>query len=214
MTRRRIIYVTIVVVAIVAVAAGLWWHGHGSRKPKAQGEQTVGDHTISLNQEPAENTGGLSVSGGGASDLGQLSSPQDSDGSGGSSGSGDSGTYDFTKYDKYKSKKHALFGDITEGSGAKLTQGKKATVYYRGWLTNGALVDQSPKSNDGKLQPFTFTMGSHEVIPGWEEGLYGMKAGGVRLVVVPPAAGYGSEGKGAVPPNAVLVFEIQLAKVQ
>jgi hypothetical protein len=214
MTRRSIIFVvTGAVVAAGALGGGLWWHAGKDDKPVSRGKQTVGDHTISLNQPPPEDTGGLSVSQGGASDLGQLSSPGQGQDQGTSGGSG-SEKVDFTKYDKYKNNKDALFGDITKGTGAALTVGKKATVTYRGWLTNGALIDQSPVSNDGKLQPFMFTMGTHEVIAGWEQGLFGMKAGGVRLIIVPPAAGYGSQGKGSVPPNAVLVFEIRLIKVQ
>lgn len=208
------------VVVIAGVLGGLWWHGRsGNGTAAEQGRQTVGDHTISLDQQASsdDSGGGLSVSEGGAEDLGQLSGnnrQQNLSGSGGSNSSDTADTSDFVKYDKYKNNKNALFGDITKGDGPELASGKKATVYYKGWLTNGALIDQSPKSNDGQIQPFTFTMGAHEVIPGWEQGLYGMKAGGVRLVVVPPAAGYGSEGKGAVPPNAVLVFEIRLTKVQ
>lgn len=211
MTRRRAVLIISCCLAIAAAAGSVLWWNLRDDEPESQSKQTVGDHRISLNQEP-EDTGGLSVSQGGASDLGQLGSlGQDSSGAGDADGAG---TYDFTKYEKYRNDKSALFGDIKKGAGAALTLGKKATVLYKGWLTNGALIDQSPTSAKGEPQSYTFTMGNHEVIPGWEQGLYGMKAGGVRLVIVPPAAGYGSEGKGAVPPNAVLVFEVRLTKVQ
>ncbi len=210
MSARKVVYVIISAVVIASVLGGLWWQGHGNDKPKAKGKQTVGDHTISLNQEPPEDTGGLSVSSGGASDLGQLGGQaQNSD-----SGNGNAGTPDYSQYDKYKNNKSALFGDIKKGTGAALTVGKKGAVIYKGWLTNGTLVDQSPTSASGEPQPYTFTMGAHAVILGWEEAMYGMKAGGQRLLIVPPAVGYGSEGKGLVPPNAVLVFEVQLTSVK
>jgi len=201
--------------AIVLVGGGLWWHGHQHRKAVVGG-QTVGNHLISLDQSSSADVGGLSVSAGGASDLGQLGGNRSQNSSGSSSGSGSGGTdtSTFAQYDKYKDNKDALFGDIKPGSGAALTAGRKATVYYKGWLTNGALVDQSPVSAGGQPQPYSFTEGNHEVIAGWEEAMYGMKAGGTRLLIIPPAVGYGSQGKGTVPPNAVLVFEVQLASVQ
>ncbi|HEX5743930.1 MAG TPA: FKBP-type peptidyl-prolyl cis-trans isomerase [Candidatus Saccharimonadales bacterium] len=209
MTRRRLIVVVAVCLVVVAAGVGLWWQGRGA-EPEPNGKQTVGDHTISLNQQPPEDTGGLSVSSGSASDLGQLGGQsQNTD-----SGSGGADKPDFARYDKYKNSKSALFGDIKKGTGAALIAGKKGTVLYKGWLTNGTLVDQSPISPGGEPQPYTFTMGAHEVILGWEEAMYGMKEGGTRLLIIPPAVGYGSEGKGLVPPNAVLVFEARLTKVR
>ncbi len=201
---------------IAGTIGGFWWHGH-SDKRKVLGKQTTGDHTIPLNQPSSGDSGGLSVSSGGASDLGQLGNNQSQGAAGGNSSSGGSGGVDtstFVQYDKYKNNKDALFGDIKPGDGTALMPGHKATVYYKGWLTNGALIDKSPVSAGGQPQPYTFTMGAHEVIPGWEEAMYGMKARGTRLLIIPPPVGYGSQGKGAVPPNAVLVFEVQLISVQ
>lgn len=120
----------------------------------------------------------------------------------------------FGQYEKYKDGTGALFGEVQKGDGAELSDGKKAAVYYRGWLTNGTIFDQSKPGSDGKLQPFIFTMGAHQVIPGWEQALAGMKVGGVRLVIVPPSVGYGATGQGSIPPNSVLVFQVQLAAVQ
>ena len=120
----------------------------------------------------------------------------------------------YAQYDKYKSDKTALFADAQVGSGAALENGKKAVVYYRGWLTNGTLFDQSRTDATGKLQTFSFTAGSHQVITGWEQGLIGMKVGGVRLLIVPPVVGYGVAGQGSIPPNSVLIFQVQLADVQ
>ena len=120
----------------------------------------------------------------------------------------------FGQYDKYKNDQSAYFIDLTPGDGTALGNNQKAAVYYRGWLTNGTLFDESKAGSDGKLQPFVFTEGAHQVITGWEQALAGMKAGGVRLVIVPPSVGYGASGQGTIPPNSVLVFQVQLAAVQ
>lgn len=186
----------------------------------------VSQNSIALNQAgqaPSDNSG-LSVSPSNpASSLGQLGGNQKSAaGSSPSAGTEASGaptaqTFNpttFSQYDKYKASTGALFGEAPVGTGAELTANHKAAVYYRGWLTNGQLFDQSRPGSDGKLQPFVFTEGAHQVIPGWEEGLAGMKVGGVRLLIVPPAVGYGTAGQGSIPPNAVLVFQVQLLEVQ
>lgn len=207
-------------IVIVVLAAGFFvWHGRGHKQQLSSAKQTVGNHTISLNQDAApDNTGGLSVSGQ-ASSLGQLGGNNGSSGQNQSSGSNSSASGDvdpsaFAQYDKYQNSKDALFGEIQQGSGAQLAPGQKASINYKVWLTNGALVDHSPVSSSGQPQPFSFTLGAHQVIPGLEEGVAGMKAGGKRLVIVPPAVGYGSQGQGSVPPNAVLVFEVQLVSAQ
>lgn len=185
---------------------------------------------VPLNQTPTASSsasGGLNVSTDTAANrLGQIT-PGQSNKTGGSasasSGSGSSGSsssnspFDpttFAQYDKYKDGTSGLFGDAVKGDGAELTEGKKAAVYYKGWLTNGNLFDQSRPGSDGKLQPFIFTLGEHKVIAGWEQALTGMKVGGVRLVIVPPSVGYGANGQSSIPPNSVLVFQVQLAAVQ
>lgn len=123
----------------------------------------------------------------------------------------------FAQYDQYKDPQkyqHVLFADVKVGTGATAGANQKAAVYYKGWLTNGQMFDQSRTGSDGKLTPFIFTLGAHQVITGWEEGVLGMKVGGTRLLVVPPAAGYGAAGQGSIPGNSVLVFEVQLLDVQ
>ncbi|GAC1391552.1 MAG: hypothetical protein NVSMB46_04510 [Candidatus Saccharimonadales bacterium] len=115
----------------------------------------------------------------------------------------------FSQYDQYKDSKTSLFGDIKVGTGGEATAGKKVAVSYSGWLTSGQLFDQS-----GSGKPFAFVLGSHTVIPGWEEGIAGLKVGGKRRLIVPPAAGYGTQGKGPIPPNAVLIFDVELVAVQ
>jgi FKBP-type peptidyl-prolyl cis-trans isomerase FkpA len=100
--------------------------------------------------------------------------------------------------------------DINIGEGAAAAAGQKVTVHYTGWLTNGTKFDSSKDRND----PFVFPLGGGRVIKGWDEGVQGMKVGGKRKLTIPPALGYGSRGAGSViPPNATLVFEVELLGV-
>lgn len=101
--------------------------------------------------------------------------------------------------------------DIKVGTGATAEAGKTVVVHYTGTLTDGKKFDSSKDRN----QPFTFHLGAGEVIKGWDEGVAGMKVGGVRKLVIPPELGYGSRGAGGViPPNATLNFEVELLDVK
>jgi len=100
--------------------------------------------------------------------------------------------------------------DIVVGNGAAAAAGQKVKVHYTGWLTNGTKFDSSKDRND----PFVFPLGAGSVIKGWDEGVQGMKVGGKRKLTIPPALGYGARGAGGViPPNATLVFEVELLGV-
>lgn len=231
---------TAVVVIGLAIGGFLWWHGQQAHNRKlslgnsfdsSQAQASAGSaysngQDISL--EPTGD-GGLSAGGPAAGNLGQLS-PGGQNGSGGSGGSGQgqssssgsSGSSsafnpaNFAQYSKYQNNPDALMADVQAGTGTALSTSSgsnQATVYYKGWLTDGTLFDESRADSSGNLQPFTFTEGQHQVIKGWEEGLLGMKAGGTRLLVIPPAVGYGSTAQGTIPPNSVLVFEVQLLSV-
>jgi len=101
------------------------------------------------------------------------------------------------------------YRDIKIGRGAEAKPGKIVTVHYRGWLDNGTEFDSSRKRN----QPFTFTLGRGEVIRGWDEGVAGMRVGGVRELTIPPNLAYGHEGKGSIPPDSTLHFEVELLGV-
>ncbi len=99
--------------------------------------------------------------------------------------------------------------DTKVGSGPEAKSGDLVTVDYTGWLTDGKQFDSSANSG----QPFPFTIGNGEVIAGWDKGVAGMKVGGVRMLTIPPALGYGPTGQGPIPPNATLVFEVTLRKI-
>lgn len=99
--------------------------------------------------------------------------------------------------------------DVEIGTGTEARVGTTAGVLYAGWLPSGILFD----SRTTPSNPFTFTIGIGEVIAGWDEGVNGMRVGGVRKLVIPPQLGYGNRPNGSIPANAVLVFEIELLTV-
>jgi FKBP-type peptidyl-prolyl cis-trans isomerase len=103
------------------------------------------------------------------------------------------------------------YQDIVVGTGAEAIAGKSVTVHYTGTLQNGTKFDSSVDRN----QPFTFTMGAGEVIPGWDEGVAGMKVGGKRKLVIPANLAYGAQGRPPViPANATLTFDVELLEVK
>ena len=100
--------------------------------------------------------------------------------------------------------------ELVVGTGAAAASGQKVSVHYTGWLTNGTKFDSSKDRNEA----FQFGLGRGQVIRGWDEGVQGMKVGGKRKLTIPPELGYGSRGAGGViPPNATLVFEVELLGV-
>ncbi len=99
--------------------------------------------------------------------------------------------------------------DVTVGDGARADSGDVVTVEYAGWLPPGKQVDAT---EEGK--PFKVAIGYGRVIKGWDQGIVGMRVGGERRLVVPPALGYGSFGKGSVPGGATLVFDVKLVDVE
>nr|WP_223247854.1 FKBP-type peptidyl-prolyl cis-trans isomerase [Sulfuriferula multivorans] len=104
-----------------------------------------------------------------------------------------------------------IYEDLVEGTGATATAGHTVVVHYTGWLTNGTKFDSSKDRNE----PFEFRLGAGQVIRGWDEGVVGMKEGGKRKLTIPAELGYGARGAGGViPPNAVLIFDVELIKVK
>jgi FKBP-type peptidyl-prolyl cis-trans isomerase FkpA len=106
--------------------------------------------------------------------------------------------------------------DTTVGTGATATAGKRVTVNYTGWLYLPDAPQHHGEQFDSSVgrKPFTFQLGSGMVIPGWDQGVDGMKVGGKRTLVIPAALGYGAEGGGPIPPNANLIFDVELLDVQ
>lgn len=103
------------------------------------------------------------------------------------------------------------YTDLQIGDGTEATAGKTVNVHYTGWLENGTKFDSSHE----RRQPFSFSLGAGQVIRGWDEGVAGMKVGGKRRLTIPAALGYGARGAGGViPPNATLIFEVELLGVR
>ncbi len=104
------------------------------------------------------------------------------------------------------------------GDGATATAGQSVTVHYTGWLYDGSAVDHKGKKFDSSRDrgdPFVFPLGAGRVIKGWDDGVAGMKVGGQRTLTIPANMGYGARGAGGViPPNATLVFDVELLGVQ
>lgn len=106
--------------------------------------------------------------------------------------------------------------DTRAGTGATATAGRGLSVNYTGWLYDPTRPESKGQQFDSSVgrAPFTFTLGAGQVIRGWDQGVPGMRVGGLRRLVIPPELGYGAAGSGPIPPNASLVFDIELLNVQ
>ena len=107
--------------------------------------------------------------------------------------------------------------DLLVGTGAQAASGNVVTVNYKGWLYDASRPDQKGALFDSSYEPnrtpLSFLLGTGSVINGWDQGLIGMQEGGVRRLVIPPSLGYGASRNGPIPPNATLIFEIELLTV-
>ena len=219
---RKAVIISVSLTLIVVLAIGgvfAWRHYHpsseaadsnggsvaldseGSATTKSGIPLSVGQTNPSAtqqNDQAASNNNGLKVTSSGTNTSGNSSSA--------------SADPDPITFDKYKSVTQSQYQELVVGSGDAAAAGKKAEVLYRGWLTDGTLFDQSYVK--GQANPFVFTPGDHKVISGWEAGIIGMKVGGKRLLILTPDLAYGAKGYGPIPPNAVLIFEIELLAVQ
>ena len=109
------------------------------------------------------------------------------------------------------------YDDVVVGSGPEAQAGQRVTVHYTGWLFDASAAGNRGRKFDSskdRRDPFKFALGAGQVIKGWDEGVQGMKVGGTRVLTIPPELGYGARGAGgAIPPNATLVFEVELLGV-
>lgn len=106
------------------------------------------------------------------------------------------------------------FEDVVVGSGAEAAAGQDVSVHYTGWLYENGRAGAKFDSSKDRGEPFDFALGGGQVIRGWDEGVAGMKVGGTRRLIIPAALGYGARGAGGViPPNATLLFEVELLGV-
>jgi FKBP-type peptidyl-prolyl cis-trans isomerase FkpA len=104
-----------------------------------------------------------------------------------------------------------IIDDMVVGTGAEAKAGQQVSVHYTGWLLFGGEKGKKFDSSKDRGDPFGFPLGAGHVIKGWDEGVLGMKVGGTRKLTIPPALGYGARGAGGViPPNATLIFEVEL----
>jgi peptidylprolyl isomerase len=125
------------------------------------------------------------------------------------------GTPSFARQDEYKKTASGLqYQDTKVGTGVQPTPGQNCTVHYTGWLYKNGKKGKKFDSSVDKNRPFTFAVGQGNVIQGWDEGVSTMKVGGKRTLLIPAELGYGERGAGGViPPNATLIFDVELLGV-
>lgn len=220
MTKKEISLAIVLTSALVITIVGgyfVWNYFQARDKPK---QAVAAKSTTPTNSLAPQSTSqdALSVrTGENIGNLGQLSAGQQTPNDGSSSnpsGYTAPGPDTFKSYDQYKDSPNTMFGEIKTGTGTEVKANSKVAIYYKGYLTDGTLFDQTRQNEAGELQPFMFTVGANEVIPGMEQGIIGMKVGGIRRVIIPPKLGYGGQGQGPVPANALLVFDVELIVVQ
>jgi FKBP-type peptidyl-prolyl cis-trans isomerase len=223
MTKKQIVITSVLIsVAILALAGGVGTYLYFRNDTTTLSSTTQSSTTATLNPSDAttiplgektteSSKSGLTVDDGASNSTnlgsGRTNTTTSSNNSGASAES-------FATYEQYKDKNEVFFGDIVEGNGAVAQKDAQLAVTYKGYLTNGQMFDQSRTGANGQLEPLLFQLGSGQLIPGFEQGVAGMKAGGSRRVIIPPSLGYGANAQNGIPANSVLVFDIQLLTVQ
>jgi FKBP-type peptidyl-prolyl cis-trans isomerase len=119
----------------------------------------------------------------------------------------------FSTYEQYANSETPLYIDAVIGQGEEVKNGDNVAIFYKGYLTNGGLFDQSRPDESGQVQPFVYQVGAGQVIPGWEATIPGMKVGGQRRLIIPSQFGYGPSGQGSIPANSMLIFDVELVDI-
>jgi FKBP-type peptidyl-prolyl cis-trans isomerase len=120
----------------------------------------------------------------------------------------------FSVYEEYADSETALYIDTKVGDGKEALNGTDIAMLYKGYLTTGELFDQTKINSDNQLEAFGFKLGSGQVIAGWESTIPGMKVGGTRRLIIPAKLAYGEAGQGQIPPNSMLIFDVELVAVE
>lgn len=124
------------------------------------------------------------------------------------------GPQEFGVYEEYATSESPLFIDIRVGDGQEVSAGDTVAMLYSGFLTNGQLFDQTAPDENNQIQPFIFTLGEGRVISGWEQTIAGMRVGGQRRLIIPSQFGYGPTGQGSIPPDAMLIFDVEMVDAE
>lgn len=120
----------------------------------------------------------------------------------------------FKIYEKNNSDSSPSYIEVKAGTGEEAANGRNLAMLYKGYLTDGTVFDESRVNEDKKYEAFSFKLGAGQVIRGWDLGIAGMRVGGTRRLIIPSQFGYGANGQGSIPPNALLIFDVQLVEVQ
>lgn len=217
MTKKESAITVFLVICIGLVCAGgyaawVYFNSDDTTQADTRNVKKASTKKSNNNNVPLDNSNALPLS---TNELGQIGGASPTNSSENTPTATATTPESFAQYEQFKDSTDALYADIQKGTGKAIEAGSKVAIFYKGWLTDGTLFDQSRKGEDGNLQPFLFTIGAREVIPGMEQAIFGMKTGGTRRLIIPPTVGYGEQGQEKIiPPNSVLVFDVQLLAVQ
>ncbi len=202
MQKQTILFVLIIVLAFVGLSGGAYFLLETQKSDSSSSAKPAVDIPLESAKPTTENaqTGNsLKVQGDNtsANQASQLLSPTD-----------------FENYEQYENAESTMIQDSVVGTGPEAASGDTAAVVYKGWLTDGTLFDQSSVDDQNQITPIAFTLGSGQVIAGWEQGIFGMKVGGKRRLVIPSEFGYGPNGQGSIPASSMLIFDVELVNVE
>lgn len=201
---------SVMVISILAIGGFIFYSANSSKSSKNKAIVSNEKSSNSGSSLEVTNNSGLGAGiGNDAQSLGEKTEKSNTN------SSQTNNQQNFTEYEKYKTEKNALFGEVKQGTGAEVKIDDKVAVYYKGYLTSGQIFDnQWPAKEGDKPKPFEFEVSSKgNVIAGLKQGIIGMKVGGTRRIIIPPAVGYGDKGQGSIPPDSVLIMDVELLSI-